>query len=164
MTPVLATAAWTVVGFLAGYWFARTASDALLSGEPAMATRHRRLWHSLDGRAIAGLLILVMLAVTATGGYLTFREDRAELRQTEDRVACQAEFNGAFARALAERNESAAAERAAQRDLLMTLLGTDDEVESQAAIERYLAALDEADTKRAANPLPDRVDCREADG
>lgn len=72
-----------------------------------------------------------------------------------DATACQARYNDAYTSALQQRTGAARQERAAQRELLMTLLGSQVTPEQgRAAFDKYLKVLDDADRERDAAGIP----------
>jgi hypothetical protein len=119
----------------------------LLHREEVRSRRRQRV-------EIVALVLAGLLAVLAAGQ--TWRTAQV----VDHQVQCQLEFNTRFIDAQRERSNSAAEERQAQRDLLVPPGGPLRTAEErQAAVNRYLDALDRADRNRAEHPLPERADC-----
>lgn len=107
-----------------------------MTGKPARNSLAPVEW------AVTVLQVVVTIVLAAY--LLTYVQQQ---RERADLVECQSELNTAFREAIAARSDSAAAERAAQRDLLTSAF-------DQAAITAYLDALAVADRDRANNPVP----------
>lgn len=110
---------------------------------------HRRPWYRLTfevRRTAIGILLLVLCGYT--------------LWQSAKVTDCQQDFNIAFAQKLKERTAAAAGERQAQREMLDAILDPAGTAASRsAALISWRAALDSADRKRDANPLPEDPRC-----
>lgn len=74
-----------------------------------------------------------------------------------DATDCQSQYNDAYTTAIQERSSAARKERAAQRELLLTLLGGQVTPEQgRAAFDKYLKILDQADQARDEAAIPTR--------
>lgn len=140
-----------IVGFLLGRGGQTVRSVEVASDDVTTPAVHR-FRDSLTFDRIVGWVIIVMAILSvATVSYAVTRQQQA--------VICQADYNAAFSAALKERNDAAAADRQAIRDLLTGMVTARDPVTSRALIDTYLRKLDEADNKRDDNPLPQRPAC-----
>ena len=102
------------------------------------------------GDLLRTLLGVLILAFAAYSTLLTY--------QASDRLAevaaCQSEQNRQFAEALTARSAATTRGNAAQRVFLNAVADPAiGPAETEEAFRRYLAALDEIDASRAANPL-----------
>lgn len=112
-----------------------------MSGHELSWWQNRENW-----RAILGVLILVLVGWSVWNNY--------------EVTTCQADFNIAFAKGLEERTVAATNERHAQRVMLDTILNPAAPREEKAqSLVTWRTALDEADRKRDANPLPKDPRC-----
>lgn len=176
---VVNSLAWALMGLLLGYLVVRSAthleevttamSPASPPPDPAApdpeSTRPpRTVWWARFPRPAAdrviGAVVVILAIVSVAVMAVSVSAQQAAIERAERSLACQTQFNEAYAAALTERTEAARVERAAQRDLL-TNTRSEDPAALDAAISRYLAQLAEADQRRAANPYPADPDCRE---
>lgn len=110
---------------------------------------HQRPWYWLTfeiRRTAIGILLLVLC------GYTLWQSGRV--------IECQKNFNVTFAQNLKERSDAAAGERQAQREMLDAILDpAGSNASRSAALVAWRAALDAADRKRDAYPLPEDPRC-----
>lgn len=142
-TYVLNSAMWALAGLIVGYLLGQLGRRALRPGEP-MPARFTRADHVLG--LIVIVLALASVIVTAVS-----------VHRQQQLIECQTNYNRAFTSALSERNEAAARERAAQRELLTST--ATDQAGWTAVRQRYLDVLAQADAQRNANPLPEDPRC-----
>jgi hypothetical protein len=113
-----------------------------------MNTHGRRWWWpaSETRRALLGVVVMLLMGYT--------------LWQVSSVINCQKDFNVLYSQGLKERSDAAASERQAQRTMLDALLDpTATPVSRSAALQTWRVALDEADAKRDANPIPEDPQC-----
>jgi len=110
---------------------------------------HRRRWYwpAFEiRRTVLGIVVIGLM------GYSFW--------QSHEVTACQKNFNVTFNQGLKERSDAASTERQAQREMLDAILDPAGTVASRsAALVAWRTALDEADRKRDANPLPEDPQC-----
>jgi len=95
-----------------------------------------------------GLIVLSVLSVIAVS---------IQVVRLGDVTECQAQYNDAYTHAISARSSAARQERAAMRDLLLTVIGEATTPEQgRAAIDKYLNALDAADLVRDNAQIPSR--------
>lgn len=103
----------------------------------------------------AHLLGVALIALALCSVSVTWYAATEQRRVT----ACQADYNGQFAAALAERNNATGSDRQALIDLTNTILTAQERGRVRAALERYNAVLRATDAKRAEHPLPSNPRC-----
>lgn len=152
---------WFFGGLLAGYTLGRIrrdvarVRDAVTNDElepTTQAARPVRWWRALRSHRdlVLGVLLL-MLAVGSVFSTVLANERLASVAE------CQSRANEQLRDAIADRANAQRQESDGQRRLLEATLGR---AGTEQAIRDYLAALDELDIARRANPLPEQVDCR----
>jgi hypothetical protein len=156
---IVASLAWAVFGFVVGYLLGRSwnALDSIDRKIPPMplheddvpALRPNRKPRSRIQQIFGAVLVLLALATVIGVAVQTVR--------LNDVTSCQAEWNDGYTDALRQRAVAAATERAAQRELLTTVLrpGTTAQ-ERREATERYLHSLEDADAEREEAKIPTR--------
>lgn len=148
---------WALCGLVVGFFLGRSGQTTPTSNPPRGAelstdSNTRGFLGSLRFDRIVGWVIIVMAVVSViTVSYTVSRQ--------QDVVTCQADYNMAFVAALKERNEAAATDRQAQRELLTGMVTARDAATSRLLIDTYLRALDQADNRRDESPLPERPTC-----
>lgn len=139
---VVASMLWALAGLAVGFTLGR--AGRVFQPPKESAVPHTTSRGMAD--RVVGLVVVIMAVVSVIAMSISINR--------QERIAtCQADFNTRFAAALQERNDAAARERAAQRELLTS------NGDRRAAIDEYLRGLAEADQARAENPLPARPTC-----
>ncbi|MEV8373024.1 hypothetical protein AB0P21_09820 [Kribbella sp. NPDC056861] len=128
---------WGMLGFLAGY----LTSSAWQAATDKFRGGHRR------PRAALGALVLILAVVMTIQNYL-YQRDRSRS------IECQAQYNLAFSRALAERSKIADDDRANQNLLARTIARSPEREVMMKALDAYLRQQAANDAERRANPLP----------
>lgn len=173
---VVNSLAWALMGLLLGYLVGRSAShleevrSAMTPPTPPPADPDapepaaRTTWWARFPRAatdgVIGAVVVILAIVSVAVMAVSVSAQQTAIERAERSIACQTRFNEAYSAALTERTEAARVERAAQRDLLVNTR-SGDPTALDAAINRYLAQLAEADQRRAANPYPVDANCPE---
>lgn len=161
MTYVLLSLFWTLAGLAVGFWLGRAGRlEALVSTpEPVEAVvvlesavppskRKAREW-------VLGLVLVVLAVLSVSSMSVVLSNQQAYIERQSAVVECQNAYNRANSAATAERADAAAKERAGQRAILQAAFSpTQDRAASYAAYQQYIALLAQADSQRAANPLP----------
>jgi hypothetical protein len=187
----LTTLAASIGGLIVGYWLGRMSREVHELREALMAeqdahhatkARHGNGEPEIDRRSgddrrqhgngfpnlIVGILLVVLSVASISAGALSLARRNAA-------VDCQQAYNVAFSRALTERAQAAAFDRAAftllirttaqiQADAQNVALSDDRAVNalrarSTAALNRYLVTSQKADVARADNPIPNPRRC-----
>lgn len=128
---------WGMLGFLAGY----LTSSAWQATTDKFRGGHRRPCAAL------GALVLILAVVMTIQNYL-YQRDRTRS------IDCQAQYNLAFSRALAERSKIADDDRFNQNLLIRTLAADPGQVAIMKALDAYLRQQAANEAQRSANPLP----------
>lgn len=143
MTYIWSSALWALAGLLVGYFIGRAGREVVIT-ETSTARR------TSVGDNVIGVVVILLAIVTVMG--LAFQASEAKRA-----MQCQTEFNIQFMRSIQERQESAATERQAQRELLTAIVAPGRS--GGGAIQRYIDSLNAADAQRTANPYPIQPDC-----
>lgn len=101
----------------------------------------------INWRVVVGVFLIV---AACTQSFLTYQQAAEDQRRAE----CQAQINGAFLAALANRDEANKELTDAQRALVDHPVDPTDVRAREAAARRYREALDRQQASRDANPLP----------
>jgi hypothetical protein len=167
---VLTSILWALAGLIVGYFLGRAGKIANASVVEAIVDddteaqgappARRGLWRiCFTTDRVLGFSVILLSIVSVVVMALSLQNQQRLLAGQDAAVRCQTQFNAQFISALRERNEAAAQERSAQRELLTTPNPTRDPAISLAARDKYLAALAQVDARRDAHPLPDRPAC-----
>lgn len=161
---VLSSIAWSVAGFVIGYFTARTSRDVRRIRQ-AVAPEERPVNHRPDHGASPRALgvLLVLLALSSVVSIVVFNMHRADV------LKCQAEINLDLIAAVHERAAIGDRDREALDDLIMAVFASANMPEKQRervgrqAMQNYVETIAEskAARERVVLPNPAMYDCGE---
>jgi len=106
-----------------------------------------------QGRAL-GVFVLLLAIFTAIQGVYVSNETRDNTEHDKRVVACQAQFNKDFSRAVTVRGQYADEDRAAMYRMITTVISGTTPAIRQKAITDWIELSQKNDELRKANPLP----------
>lgn len=159
-TNVLASAAYSLAGFLVGFGLGRVSRDVhdikeSVVTEPTRLVRrdpHQHgFWRWTDNRVL-GLGLLALSILTLVFAFIGSQK-------LTNQAQCQSEFNVRFGLAYQARAASADGDRNALNNLMLSIAGEpptpQGRAKARAAFEHYIAQIKTSDATRRAHPLPD---------
>jgi hypothetical protein len=140
-TWLFSSLAWSLVGFLLGYFAGRSARKAAHDQAP-----DKTWWRKFD--FVIGTTVLLLSVLSVTISSFTLDKQSAQ-------IGCQAQYNAAVSRAIVARQGAAADDRASLVQFVreVSVAKTPDAV--RAAIDGFLSRAKTADLVRQRHPLPD---------